>query len=109
VTGRRANRPIGDMVTELLQRLDPVVEKIATIVREMPVQARLQLVRKFDDPAASKTKARHPKWPHEGGRSSTASTIYWAGISTVRPSTSWTEPMRNSTSTSTARRTDLRQ
>jgi hypothetical protein len=73
VRARRENRPIGDMVTELLQRLDPVIEKIAIIVREMPVQARLQLVRNLDDSEGSEDEGTTPEiaargWEKVGGQ-----------------------------------------
>ena len=54
------------MVTELLQRLDPIIEKVATIVREMPVQARLQLVRTFDDPEGVEDEGTTPEMAARG-------------------------------------------
>lgn len=66
VTARRDNCSVNDMVSELLQRLDPVIEKIATIVREMPVQARLQLVRVFDDPEGVEDEGTTPEMAARG-------------------------------------------
>lgn len=63
---RGDNRPINDMLAELIQRLDPVVGTIATVVREMPVQARLQVVRKFDDPDGVEDEGTTPQMAARG-------------------------------------------
>ena len=66
VMARGDNRPVNDMVTELLRRLEPVIAKITTVVREMPVQARLQLVRKFDDPEGVDDQGTTPEMAARG-------------------------------------------
>lgn len=73
VMARPDNRPVNDMVTGLLGRLEPVIAKIATVVREMPVQARLQLVRNFDDPEGVDDDGTTPEmaargWERLGGQ-----------------------------------------
>lgn len=66
VYARRDNRPIDDMITEIVQRLDPVVGDIAALVRELPVHAQLQLVRKFDDPEGDEDEGTPPQLAARG-------------------------------------------
>jgi len=66
VMARLNNRPVNDMLTELLRRLEPVIATIATVVREMPVQARLQLVRTFDDPEGVDDEGATPEMAVRG-------------------------------------------
>ena len=73
VRARRDNRPIDEMIAELVRRMTPVTEAIAALVREMPVQARLQLVRRFDDPDGDEDEATTPEmaargWEKPGGQ-----------------------------------------
>jgi hypothetical protein len=66
VAARRDNRRLNDMISELIERLNPVVEKIATLVRDMPVQARLQIVRNFDDTEGLADEGTTPEMAAQG-------------------------------------------
>lgn len=66
VQARAENVPIGLMITELTRRLDPVIEKIAAIMRELPIDAQLQLVRKFDDAEGVEDEGTTPEMAAQG-------------------------------------------
>jgi hypothetical protein len=73
VQSRLTNRPIDEMITELLAQLAPVEDQIAALVHEMAVQARIQLVRTFNDPEGDEDEGTPPDlaakgWEKLGGQ-----------------------------------------
>jgi hypothetical protein len=73
VQSRLTNRPIDEMLAELLARLAPVEDQIAALVQETAVQARIQVVRKFNDPDGDEDEGTPPElaakgWEKLGGQ-----------------------------------------
>lgn len=51
VLARHTHKPVDEQVTEVVDRLAALADRIGSMVGEIPVRARLQVVRNFDDPS----------------------------------------------------------